>query len=91
MNPYLSLLFYVVFIVALMYFMIVLPQKKKDKRIREMLESLQVGNDITTIGGIVGKIVNIKDDELVIETSIEKNQLKIKKWAVRDVNKPLEA
>lgn len=82
---------YLVLFVGLMYFMIFLPQKKRDKKAREMLNALEVGNSVTTIGGIVGKIINIKDDELVIETSVEKTQVKVKKWAVKEVEKPIEA
>jgi preprotein translocase subunit YajC len=91
MGQYGSILIYLVFFVGLMYFMIFLPQKKRDKKAKEMLTALQVGNNVTTIGGIMGKIINIKDDEVVIETSIEKTQVVVKKWAVKDVEKPIEA
>jgi preprotein translocase subunit YajC len=45
--------------------MIILPQKKKDKKTQQMLNSLQVGWSVTTIGGIVGKIINIKDTKII--------------------------
>ena len=80
----------IILIFVLMYFFLIRPQKKKDKKAKEMLNALEVGNNITTIGGIVGKIINIKDDEIVVETSIEKTQLKFKKWAVREVSRPEE-
>ena len=56
-----------------------------------MINAVQVGEMITTSGGIVGKIINIKDDEVVLETSVEKTQIKIKKWAISDVEKLEEA
>ena len=56
-----------------------------------MVESLKVGDKVTTIGGVYGKIVNIKDDEVTIETSVEKNKLVFKNWAVKEVDKPIEA
>ena len=74
-----------------MYVMLILPQKKKEKKTKEMLNSLQVGWDVTSIGGITGKIVNIKDDEITIETSVEKTKIVVKRWAIKDVVKPVEA
>lgn len=82
---------YLLFFVVLMYLMIFMPQRKRDKKTKEMLNSMQVGNNITTIGGIAGKILNIKDDEITIETSIEKTQLNIKKWAIKEVEKLIES
>jgi preprotein translocase subunit YajC len=72
-------------LVFLMYIMFYLPQKKREKKTKQMLDSLKVGNQVITIGGMVGRILNIKDDEVVIESSIEKTQVKIMKWAVREV------
>jgi len=72
------------------YFMIILPQKKRDKKTREMLNALKVGDSIITIGGIAGKIVNIKDDELTIETSIKRTEILIMRWAVKEVEKSAE-
>jgi preprotein translocase subunit YajC len=74
-----------------MYVILIVPQKRKEKKNREMLNTLQVGSNVTTIGGITGKIVNIKDDEVTLETSIVRTQIQLKKWAVRDVEKPIEA
>lgn len=91
MSPYITLLIYIVLFGALMYFMIIMPQKKRDKAAKQLMESLKVGSSITTIGGIVGKILNIKDDEVVIETSVEKTQIKVKKWAIKEVQNIVEA
>jgi len=79
-----------VLVFGLMYVMLILPQKKKEKKTKELLNSLQVGWAVTTIGGISGKIVNIKDDEITIESGIEKTKILVKRWAVKDVAKPAE-
>ena len=80
-------------LLGVLYFMMIRPQRKRDKLTKEMLAQLTVGDKIITIGGINGKIVSIKDDTLVIETgsATEKSQIKINRWAVREVTKPAEA
>lgn len=85
-----GLLMYLLFFVGVMYLLIFLPQKRRDKKAKAMLEALKVGEKVTTIGGITGKVINIKDDEVTIETSVEKTQLNLKKWAVKDVEKLIE-
>ncbi len=81
-----------ILIIAVMYFLMIRPQKKKEKLKQEMLSQLIVGDRILTIGGIHGKIVSVKDDILVIETgeaSAEKKSfIKISRWAVGEVTKP---
>ncbi len=76
---------------GLMYVMLILPQKRKEKKTKELLNSLQVGWSVTTIGGISGKIVNIKDDEITVESGVERTKILIKRWAVKDVIKPVES
>jgi len=85
---YWMLAIYLVFFGALMYFLIFLPQKKREKKTRQMLETLVVGSVVTTIGGMVGKVINIQDDEITIESGIEKTVVKFKKWAVKDIATP---
>jgi len=84
-NNAIMILVYIAFFIAIMYFMVIRPQKKKEKKTREMLSSLQVGSEVVTIGGIYGKIINIKDDDIIIETSIDKTKLNLKKWAVKEI------
>lgn len=74
----------IVLMVVLMYFMLIRPQNKKRKAEEKMRKSLQVGDEITTIGGIVGKIVSIKEDTdtIVIETGADRSKMRIKKWAI---------
>ncbi|NLP08051.1 MAG: preprotein translocase subunit YajC [Clostridiaceae bacterium] len=81
---------YLVFFILMMYLLIFLPQKRRDKKAKAMLDSMQVGNEVITIGGVSGKIVNIKDDEVTIETGVEKAKINFKKWAIKEVIKPIE-
>ena len=78
---------------AIMYFMIIRPQKKREKLTKEMLAGLIVGDKIVTIGGIEGKITQIKDESLIIETgsAADKSFVKISRWAVKEVLKPAQA
>ena len=66
-----------------MYFLMIRPQKKKQKEEQKMRESIRVGDEITTIGGIRGRIVSIKEDEFVIETGNDRSKILIKKWALQ--------
>ncbi len=87
----------IVMMVALfgvMYFMMIRPQKKKQKEEQSMRDNIQVGDEITTIGGIMGRVVTVKDDSLVIETGADRNKMKIARWAVstnNTANEKLEA
>lgn len=71
---------------ALMYFMTIRPQKKRQKEEQEMRNSVDVGDKITTIGGICGRIITVKEDELIIETGSDKNKMTIMRWAVQRNN-----
>lgn len=72
---------------AVFYFFIIRPQKKKANEITEMRESLKVGDKIITIGGIIGKIILVKEDYLVIETSSDNTKLEIMKWGINGTYK----
>jgi len=72
--------------IAVFYFFMYRPQKKQEKESNDMRNSLQVGDEITTIGGIIGKIVSIKDETVLIETSNERNKIRILRTAVRNVD-----
>ncbi len=78
-----NILMMAVFFVAI-YFLLIRPNAKKRKKEDEMRRSLKVGDEVTTIGGIVGKIVGIKDgaDTFVIETGVDRSKIKIKRWAI---------
>ncbi len=82
---------YLVFFILIMYLLIFLPQKRRDKKSKAMLDAMQVGNTVITIGGVTGKIINIKDDEVTVETGVEKAKINFKKWAINEVIKPVES
>lgn len=84
-SYYLSILFPYIVVFAAFYFLFILPQSKRNKRTKQMLDSLKVGDNIITIGGILGKISHIKDDEVSIETALERTKIKIAKWAIKSV------
>lgn len=79
-SQYLSFL-PIILILVLFYFMLIRPQKKREKADKAMRESLLVGDRICTIGGVIGKIVQMSEDSIVIETS--GNRMKFYKWAIR--------
>ncbi len=70
-------------IVAVMYFLLLRPQKKREKEIQEMRNNLQIGDEVTTAGGIVGRVVSLREDTLVIETGSDRAKIRIKRWAVQ--------
>ncbi|MBE6619095.1 MAG: preprotein translocase subunit YajC [Ruminococcaceae bacterium] len=76
---------------AIFYFIAIRPQKKQQKLVDDMRNNLQVGDEITTIGGIIGKIVSIKDETCVIETGRDGCKMRILKTAVRCVDVPANA
>ena len=76
-------LIWLVIMIALFYFMLIRPQKKKEKADRQLRASLQPGDKIVTIGGFTGRILSIKDDEVTFETGAAKTRLTIKKWAIQ--------
>lgn len=75
----------VVLMIVVMYFFMIRPQRKKEKDAKNMRDNLVVGDEVTTIGGIVGRVVSIKEDTLVIETGADREKIRIKKWAVQSV------
>jgi len=76
----------VVFIGA-MYFLLIRPQKKKEKEVQAMRNNLRVGDEIITIGGIRGKVVKTKDDSFVLMVGADKVKFEMMRWAVSSVEK----
>jgi preprotein translocase subunit YajC len=68
--------------IAVMYFMLIRPENKRKKEAEEMRSAIKVGDEISTIGGVVGKVVNVKEDKLVIETGADQVRIELLKWAV---------
>ena len=71
---------------ALLYFFMIRPQKKQERKDAEMRDSLAVGDEVTTIGGIIGKVVSIKGETFVLETTKDKTKIRFLKGAVRSVD-----
>ena len=78
----LTMILPLVLMFALMYFMLIRPENKRKKEAEEMRSALRTGDVITTIGGIVGTIVNIKENNIVIETGADQVRVELAKWAV---------
>lgn len=74
---------WLVILVAMFYFMLIRPQKKKEKADRQLRASLQAGDKIVTIGGFTGRVLTVKDDEVTFETGAAKTRLTVKKWAIQ--------
>ncbi len=77
-----SSIFMLIAMIAIFYFMAIRPENKRKKEAETMRNELKVGDKISTIGGIVGTIVSLKDDKLVIETSLDQVRIELHKWAV---------
>lgn len=69
----------------LTYFILIRPRRKKEKEMEQLRNNLAVGDVVTTIGGIVGIVVSIKDDGITLETGSDRNKIRIKKWAIQSV------
>ncbi|MCX7614187.1 MAG: preprotein translocase subunit YajC [Clostridiales bacterium] len=90
-NSSYSMIFSLALVLGAMYIFLILPQKKKDRAEMQMRNSVEAGDEITTIGGIIGKVVSVKDDDtIVIETGSDKVKLKFHKWAIRSRDKSVD-
>ena len=78
----LSMLFPLILMFVIFYFLIIRPENKKKKKTEEMRSSLSLGDEITTIGGIVGKIVQVTEDTITFETGEDRVRMQVKKWAI---------
>ena len=87
MSPAVMQILMIVLLFAVMYFLMIRPQKKKDKQIQDMRKSLQVGDEIVTIGGICGKIVKTKDESFIIQVGADKVKFEMMRWSVSSVTK----
>ena len=80
----------IVAMIAIFYLFMIRPESKKKKKLAEMRGSLSVGDTITTIGGILGKIVHVDDEKITFETSEDRVRVQVAKWAVSTVGKATE-
>ncbi|MDD2493813.1 MAG: preprotein translocase subunit YajC [Tissierellia bacterium] len=87
MNQQATSLIMMVLLFGGMYFLMIRPQKKKEKEVKAMRDSLSVGDEVITIGGIHGKIVKVNDEIVVLEMSFAKQRINFSKWAIATVVK----
>ncbi len=78
-------LFPLILMFVIFYFILIRPQRKKDKKVKEMLAALKPGDRVCTIGGIYGTITNIKDDTIELAVSNENTKLVVARWGIRNV------
>ena len=86
-ESYISLFFTLALMLVLLYFMIYRPQEKQEKKDAAMRAALEIGDQVTTIGGIVGRVVAIKDDTFVLETGADRVKIRFIKNAISSVEK----
>ena len=86
-ESYISLFFTLALMLVLLYFIIYRPQKKQEKKDAAMRAALEIGDQVTTIGGIVGRVVAIKDDTFVLETGADRVKIRFIKNAISSVEK----
>ena len=80
-----------ILLLLIMYFLLIRPQKKREKQINAMRSAIQVGDEIITIGGICGKIVKTKDETIVIQVGADKVKFEMMRWAVSSVERSSKA
>lgn len=81
-----SMLFSFGLLIVVFYFFLIRPQKKKEKEAKQLRDNLQIGDEVTTIGGIVGIIVRKTEDTCVIETGGDRSKIRVKLWAISENN-----
>ena len=86
-ESYISLFFTLALMLVLLYFMIYRPQKKQEKKDAAMRAALEIGDQVVTIGGIVGRVVAIKDDTFVLETGSDRVKIRFTKNSISSVEK----
>ena len=87
MGESVSMILPLIILLLVMYFLLIRPQKKREKEVNAMRNGVQVGDEIITIGGICGKIVKTKDETIVIQVGADKVKFEMMRWAVSSVTK----
>lgn len=85
-NSTTSVIFMVVWLAVIfgaMYFIMIRPQRKKQKEEKQMRENLQIGDEIVTIGGVYGRVISLKEDTFVIESASDHSKLTFARWALQ--------
>ena len=81
-----TMIIMMVVLLGVMYFVMIRPQKKKQQEEQKLRDSVQIGDDITTIGGITGKIVTVRDESIILVTSSDKTKMEFMRWAIQTNN-----
>ncbi len=79
-----------VVLIAVFYFFMIRPQNKRQRETESMRESVMRGDVVTTVGGIVGVVIVVKDNNILLETSGEKTRIQVQKWAIRSIEQKAE-
>ena len=78
-------------LLVIMYFVMIRPQRKQEKEAANMRNSLSVGDEITTIGGIIGRVVNVMEDTFVLETTKERTRIRFERTAIKRIDRKFDA
>ena len=78
-------------LLVIMYFVMIRPQRKQEKEAANMRNSLSVGDEITTIGGIIGRVVNVKEDTFVLETTKERTRIRFERTTIKRIDRKFDA
>lgn len=89
-SSYLITFLPLILIFVAFWFFLIRPQKKRDQKTQEMRNSVQPGDEIVTIGGVVGKVLSVKEDAIVIYCGSDKTKMEFKKWAISEVTRKNE-
>lgn len=73
-------------IIPVFYFLMIRPQRKREKEVAEMRSKIEVGDEIITSGGIIGRVVSIREDSVVVETGSDRSKIRVARWAVQANN-----
>lgn len=83
-SSIITIILYVVIFGGAMYFILFRPQRKKTKKEQAMRNNIQVGDEVVTIGGIYGRVVSLKEDSLILESSMDHSKMRVARWAVQN-------
>ena len=89
-GSWLSLLIFPLLLI-IMYIFMIRPQRKQEKEAAAMRNSLSVGDEVTTIGGIIGRVINVKDDTFVLETTRDRTRIRFERSAVKRIDRKYDA
>lgn len=75
-----------VLVFIIFYFMLIRPQKKRERQVAQMRSKIEVGDEIVTVGGIIGLVVSLREDTVVIETGNDRSKVRVARWAIQQNN-----